>query len=182
MATADPGSIIRVPGRLSHSCTSLTTAWPHGGTGLGLCDQIIIKPNRRVLPIRDEGYGAVVEGIDLGEEWMLMATLRGWDEDAVNKLFPATTVGSTSAKRGVYYPNAFRPGTKLSASAIKLVFTPDDEFNHRFLVIRSALPLTKSDTEIELESSAEHKISVVFWSTIDGTESFAWQFREDITL
>lgn len=183
MGTADLGSILRVPGRLSFNGNSLNTAWPHGGTGLGLVDQIVLQVNRKVVWIKDEGYGAMVEGLDLGDHLVVLAELRGFDTDAVEKLFPATRTGATSGKKGVFYPGTtFRPGTKLSSAAVKLIFTPDDEFNHRFLVVRNAIPLVRESAELQQELSSELTFPVAFHATIDGTEAYAWELKEDITL
>lgn len=181
MSAADLGSIDHVPGRLSFGGTSLATAWPHGGTGLGVVDQIRVLPNRKLGFVKDEGYGRTSSVIDLGEEWWLFAILRGFDADAVEKVFPATRAGAVSGKRGIFYPGTtFRPGTAITS--VKLIFTPDDEFNHRFLVMRAAVPAAQEQTELLHEVSDEFKIPVVFYALVDGTEALAYELKEDITL
>ncbi len=44
MGTTDVSQVLRVPGRLCINPTNLATAWPHGGTGLGVVGSSVLEP------------------------------------------------------------------------------------------------------------------------------------------
>jgi len=183
MSAPDIGTILKVPGRLSINCTDLTLPWPHGGTGLGLCKNIAMKPGRAWQKITEESFAEVEDILDLGESWTLGALLRSDDPDTLQKVFCNTSAGTATGKPVVFYPGTFRAGTLRSQSAVSVIFTPDDDEKHRFLVLYKALPLVDESAELRLQMDEELNIPLIFVAIRDAVKGvMAWGFKGDLTL
>lgn len=193
MALSDISQILKVPGKLAYNPNSLSAPFPHGGTALGLTQDVIFKPTRSYEYIREESFGnEVVDVLDLGESVIIAASLRGYDVDAVAQIFPSVVAGTTSGKNTVYYPNpqntaenqngTFRAGTLKSASGIKLIFTPDDYISYPALIVYNAVPLVEEAAEIKF-SYDEGMIPILFVATRDSSNRlYAWGRLEDLAL
>ncbi len=184
MAASNPRDIMSLPGRLVINPSSLTTAYPGGGTGLGIVQDLSLvleQPYKAVLA--EEFGGQAVEGTIVREGCVLGAILRSWDKDALNKLFPNTTVTSTSEKRLVSSPGTIRPGEKLSDRSAVLVFWPDDTDRHPFFVMRRALPCIKESEAIALRMDQEYGIPMLFFGIQDTSgRLYAFGPKESITV
>lgn len=164
MATKDVGRHLYVPGRLAVGVTDLTIAFPHGGTDLGSVQSIELEVTREAETLRTMEFGTeVVEVVDLGQTYTIAAALRGWDEDALNIVFPSTTeLAATSGRRFVSFPGASRAGALLSASSVVLAFSPDDPETYPGVLFHRAIPLTEESATLSLALRTEGTIGVVF--------------------
>jgi hypothetical protein len=193
MASPDITQILKAPGRLAINPQNLATAWPHGGTGLGLIQDIFLKPSRAYETIREEAFGnEVVDVVDLGESVIIAASLRGFDGDAIGTLFPSTVLATLSGKREVLYPNpsggttsaygTFRAGTFRSGNSVVLMYTPDDYNKYPSLICYRAIPLVEATAEIKF-SYEEGMIPVMFQAIRDTSNRlYAWGRLEDLSL
>lgn len=184
MAASNPRDILTIPGRLVMNPSSLLTSYPGSGTGLGIVQDIIITLEQPYKSIQAEEFGGqTVEGMISREGCVLGAILRSWDRDALAKLFPNTTVTSTSERRKISAPGSVRPGEKLSDRSCVLVFWPDDTDRHPFFVMRRALPCIKETADISMRMDQEYGIPVIFFG-IQDTSSRLYDFgpKESITL
>lgn len=193
MAAPDLNTIIRCPGRLCINPSAFTAAWPHGGQGLGAVQDIVFKPGRSSTILREESYGnEVYDIVDLGESVVVAAALKSWDADAVAALFPSTTTGSVSRKRGIFYPyptvqggtagGTFRPGTMRSNSAVRLLFTPNDTAKYPGIYLYNALPMVEEAAQIRLTLEEDGLIPVVFYGTRDQSHRvYSVARMEDLT-
>lgn len=185
MASPDINAVLHVPGRLCVNPTSLATAWPHGGTGLGLVGDVVVKPGQASEHLHEESFGVeTIDVLDLGEAWTLAATLRSFDSDAVAAVFPATVTGTTSGKTGVAYPGAsYRAGTLRSSNSVSLLFTPDDPGRHDFVYFPRAVPLVDEAAELQRQIAKEQVVAVMFVAIRDSSNRVCLiQRKEDLTL
>lgn len=184
MATPNPANILHSPGRLSFGPADLTTAYPHGGTSLGIVRQIAASPNAQYRSVTAEEYGGeVVEQLYVGEAWTLAAILREYDDDAMAAIFQNTSTGSVSQHTLIEHPGANRAGRLLvAAKGIILVFTPDAP-DTNFVVFHRAIPMVGEAAELSLSHNTPMEIAVVFAGVRDAAGKMVSVGRaEDITL
>lgn len=194
MATDDPRRVLRVPGRLAIAPSNLSLVWPHGGTGLGAVNGVRLKRFGGCWPATAEAKGgAPVEYLEAGESWALAATVRTDQDDAIRRIFPNTSVGTTSQRRVVSAPGSVHAGDWVSDRSVVLVFTPDGATHAKsatapdvdapFVLLYRALPLIAADVEIPLELGEDFAIDVVFHGIPDSSERvMAMGRRPDLTL
>jgi len=177
-------------GRLSATAEgqtySFSTAYPHGGTAIGLVRDVQMRRIEGRQTIIAEEFGVeVIDEVYAGEAWLLSFALRGWDSDGILALFPNTTLASTSKFRGVDYPGTTsKPGTTKAAGAVKVLFTPDDDKNHPAVYLPNAIPEIAEDLTIALGRIDEVLIVCGFRALRDGASAGrAVQIRllEDLT-
>lgn len=181
--TPNPRDILRVPGRLSYGATSLLTAYPHGGTALGVVRAITAAPNERAVNVVAEEYGGeTVERIYLGQGWTLSAILRSYDPAALALLTPNSAAGTVSQERLVTEPGTVRAGHARASAGVKLVFTPDAP-DAPYLVLYRAVPSLDGSAALQFGRSTELEIAMVFAALRDASgRMIAMGRREDITL
>ena len=161
-------------GRLSAALEGQTfnfaTAYPHGGTALGLVRDVQVRRTEgRELIVAEEFGIEVVDELYTGEAWLVAFALRGWDNDAIGTLFPNTAAGTTAKQTGVLYPGTdVPPGSLKAANAVKLLFTPDDTSNHQAVYLPNAIPEVGEELEIDMGRSNEVLIVCGFRALRDG--------------
>ena len=159
-----------VGGRLAINPTDLSTAWPHGGTGLGLVRDAAAKVKTYAHAILEEPWGGepseVVHG---GESVTFVAILRTWDADALGLVYPAGSTGATTGERVVSYPGSFLAGAGLYGSAVKLLFTPTDQENHPAALFYSAMAVLADDVELAYQLDKENETAARFVCARDGS-------------
>tara|TARA_R110000824_G_scaffold89186_1_gene218907 strand:+ start:1385 stop:1939 length:555 start_codon:yes stop_codon:yes gene_type:complete len=184
MGVADSGKVLRVGGRLCINPTNLATAFPHGGTALGMISEAVFQPGLKRYEVTAEEYGG--EPIDLvitSETVVFGCLLRGMDSDAWSTSFEDTTTGSSSGEKVVEYPGATRAGTLASARSVKLLYSPDDIQNDPAILMYSACPILSETAELALAISQEMVVRVVFQGIRD-TSGNVYQIGllEDLTV
>lgn len=185
MATEKLQNLMFISGRLVHSPTDLTAAYPHGGTELGYAREITLIPSQVTTFIRGEEFGqTIVEAIEGGRSWVLGANLRGWDDDAIDTFFPGTALGTTTGRRYITETTTSpQPGALLSSRAIELLFVPDDTDNYPIILFRRALPLVEEAAELAFALRSEFTIPVMFIAIPDTDGKIidiGW--KQDITI
>ena len=169
MASASPDSALRVPGALIAAPSDLATAFPFGGTELGLVQAVQLRREARRELIRAEEFGAeVVDVLDLGEDYLLACSLRGWDSDAWAKVYTNTSVGAASGRASPHSPGAVSAGTLRSGAAFGLLFAPEDVDRHPAVYFPRALALTVEALSVDLNRTGEALTGVVFRATRRG--------------
>ena len=187
MSAATALQAMRVPGALAVGPTNLSTAFPHGGTALGLVRAVIVRRRELRFDVTAEEYGgAIVDTLYRGEEWSLVFELRGWDNDAISALFPNTTLPTVSGERTIQFPQTTKIGGVLQgASAVKLIFTPEDQARHRAVYFRSAIPLLAEEVDMRHARAEEMTVAAGFRALRDGVtanSSVQVALVEDLTL
>ena len=176
MATSDVSSILRVPGRLCVDPTDLSTAFPHGGTALGVVSRIAWEPRISYDEVVAQEWGGVTSKVVYaGESPMLYGILRSWDNDLMQILCRQTGAGSVSGSGtpGNRYlignPDSGtpRPGTLIAGR--KIVFSPLSPDVHEFLILYNAKPKLDVAARMELSVSRELGIPFALICTPDAT-------------
>lgn len=181
--------LLRVPGRLSLAPTSLTAAFPGaGGTDLGKFIDAYLEPRHGYSIIQEEAGGkAIQDAVDLGESLVMGFLLQDLNSTMLAKAFADTTTGA-SGQVLVRYPGSFSPGTLLSAKAARLVFWPNDEERHNFVVMWRALFFLEESARLAHRLDQDLGTPLLAIATL-GTKAdnvteraYEWGLRRDITL
>ena len=187
MATANPRNIRRFRGRIAWAPTSLTAAFPHGGTELGVIRDATFKPGFKYEEIRAEEYGNVpTEYVYDGSHGVFMAVLRGFDNDALSTIFPDTTTGSATGDqilRADVSGSVTLAGTLISTNSGILVVSPNSPETEEFLVLYNAMPMVEAQAQLQYKASEEVGMAVVFGASPDATGR-QWNIgkRRDLSL
>ena len=188
MATGNPRNIRRFRGRLTWNPTDLTTAFPHGGTELGVVRDLVFRFGIQTEEIRAEEWGNVpTEYVYVGSSAFMAAILREFDNDALDTIFLDTPAGATTgdqilrgAVAGAGVPEG---GTLLSTISGVLVVSPDSPQVQEFLVLYNAFPMPEETAELQFSAGAEVGMAVVFRACPDATFR-QWNIgkRRDLSL
>lgn len=186
MAAADLASILNNPGRLCHTPTSTSTAFPHGGTAIGATKEVVCTSVQGRKEIRDEGFGQEIHDIIwTGENWAIACVLRQWDADAVSILFPNTSAGTVTQQRmvvGVTTTNN-RPGLRLRSLAKKILFSPLDPDRVPAVLFYAAVPMPRETEELNLSLDKRFEVGAVFAALRHDTlGTYQVGFLKDLTL
>lgn len=162
MATADPATVHREPGILIASPTTNTGSAPFGGAALGLtfAHEVDMIDAPTLVPAEEFG-GAPVEGIEGGKWLVFSAIFRGWDNDAIQRLFPNTSL-DTTRKILAGTSQSVRAGHLLSERAFPLLFAPNDTTNHRAIYMPRVLPLVSGESKSMRSILREQMIHATF--------------------
>jgi hypothetical protein len=187
MGAPAPEDILFVPGRLAINPTNLATAWPHGGTGLGMVEACALELTEKAYDVWAQEWGCVADQIEQESRWAIGFQARGQDETLLPYVVTQTATGATSGKKKLLWdPSAtgYKPGRRRSARAVVLLFTPDAQSDHRAILFRCALPnLATERALINLEHGDELKTPLVFLAVPSASKTPAeWALLEDITL
>lgn len=183
MALPDATKIFRVPGRLCIDPTNLATAFPHGGTALGIASQIRVVTGLEEASITAEEFGGqAVDVLLMQRDFFMTTLLRQWDNDAINTLFPNTSAGA-SGDKVINWPGSNRSGYLLSNRTVKLCFTADRQTEHPSVIIYKAIPLPEEQEALRLTVLAELAMPAVFLGIRDGSSRVAaWGLLSDLSL
>lgn len=181
MAAPDPGKAFLAGGKLSYGCTDLSTAYPHGGTALGMFGSIVLRvPSEHRLLIEEEhnAPGAVQW---LGGALILGGRLRTWgDDDALAAVMPNTSSSSNGVT--VQWPGSTVPTGAPAAVLTNLVFTPINA-EHPHLVIYKAVALPDRDASLPLTAYRYLDLPVVFVATPNAAGNYgAMGPKADLSL
>jgi hypothetical protein len=187
MSTPDISKVLRLPGRLSHTPTSLATAYPHGGTALGTVGSLDLVPRETPFAVTAEEWGGTPsEFVSGGTIWLLEAKLREFDADALSILFPGYASGArggpTLQIRAA--TNASRAGQNLGALLSRvLVFTPDAVDDFPLVIFRRAVPAIAESAKLAFRGNEAGTIACCWYATPDSNAKIAdVGRRRDLTL
>lgn len=166
MGASDSALSHLVSCRVAYGCTDLTTAWPHGGTGLGLVGSVQVMPPAIYRPVlREEDNGSDVV-VFLGGPLIVGMRIEGWDNDALAGTHPSTT--TVSGDRVIQWPGSgTQPGGQVSPLS-KLVVTPDDPTKPG-VIVYSAAPMIQLNEGMRLQAKSFLYVPVVFTGLPDGS-------------
>lgn len=188
MATSNPRNIRRFRGRIVWNPSSLTSAFPHGGTEIGVVRDLVFRFGIETEEIRAEEWGNVpTEYVYTGSSAFLAAILREFDNDALDAIFPDTPTGSVTSEqtiRGAASGSGVTlGGTLLSGQSGVLVVSPEAPETQEFLVLYNAIPMPEEASRLQISAGEEMGIAVVFRAVPDSTHRM-WHIgkRRDLSL
>ena len=184
MALPDLGRYLWIPGRLAKDPTSFSTVFPHGGTALGDTAGLAIAHRVIQAEIPAQEFGTWSDSLYCGERWSLAGAFHTWDADAINTLFPNTSLGAITGERLIKFsPTAFRAGQLLSSRSVKLIFTPDDPKSVPAIYFRNAAPLVDEAVKYRLSLADETFFPFVFLALPhDSGNAVEFGFLEDLAV
>lgn len=146
---------IRIAGRLAVGTTSLTGAFPHSGTAVGLVTEFAF----RVLPLNyliraEEFAGEIAEITENAEDVWLACLTQGANANMLSQLF-----GSSDR----HYPSSNKPANRLaSGRSTSVVFSPRNTSDFGGLVLYNAIPLWNPDSRIPLNVQEDFGFPIFF--------------------
>jgi hypothetical protein len=187
---ASASQILKVPGALFTSVTSLTGSAPYGGTAIGEVRNRIFRPGVKVHKVAAEEWGGQTCEVLYGATVAVFGcVLRSWDADALRIVFPCSEDGASGEALVLYQPAAddddtFRPGRALASSyGVPLTFVPRAPAAHSFVHLYNAVPAVEETAELQFGVSREIGLAVMWHGLPDDQgRVFAQGRREDITL
>lgn len=198
MSAADVDAVMRNGGRLILNPTDLTLATngydpvtaSFGGTELGVLGDFVFEQLfivDKATGADDRHAGELVEAWHCGETWIMAFTLRQRSDDQKTTFYPNHLVGGTSGKKVLsdQYKGTTtkRPGTRLSARAVKLLFVPTDLTNEAILFYK-AVPMLDEEQRIRLTATEEFKVAAMFQAMWDSVNNglYAQGLLTDLSL
>lgn len=187
MTAPNVSKMLRIPGKLSHSPTSLATAYPHGGTALGTVSVALRFVEPTFLVTAEEWGGCVVELIDGGLQPVLDVEIREVaDPDSLAAVFPCYAAGAAGGPTLVYSVDstAHRAGRRIGDTLSRvLVFTPDNVEEHPWIIFRRAVPALRESVEMTLRGNSTAALRVLWYATPDSNKKVLdWGRRRDLVL
>lgn len=168
MAAPDVTKVYRLDGRLAINCTDFSTAWPHGGTGLGTHARAHLIHGIGSLPVTGEEFGGqAVDHVLMHDSVILLAYIRGWDNDALSTFFQTTTGASTDEVITLHGTN--RAGRLLGQDAVKVTFTARNQASEPSIHLYNAVPLLRPEERMNLTITRELSFLVAFSCMRDGS-------------
>lgn len=189
MSTLDLARAMEVPGRLSFGCTSLSTAFPHGGTEIGLTHEVEVTDDlpRRLLTAEEWG-GEVYDAVAGGQNVSLKAVLRAWDDDAVNLWMLNSSAGTVTQHKVIGVPGTNRAGYQWGGRTTVLVFTPEsviggNDDQHPLVVFHKAMPIQARTVRLPLRLGKKWGLEVEIIGIRDSSDRISKVgFRKDLSL
>lgn len=174
-------------GKVVKDPTNLSIAYPYGGTELGLVGAVLWKPGVKSRQHGAEEWGgAYVESTFIGEVAMLALTLRGFDPDALARVFPNTSTGAVTGRTGIdgkVSGGTVVPGYRMTGRAFKLLLVPDDIEEDEGIILYSAIPGVEETAAMAQSITEEWGVPVFFLGAPDATgRVYAQKHFDDLVL
>ena len=180
-STVDGDAGILSAGRLAYGCSNLATAWPHGGTGLGLIGDVFLFPQRQWKALDMEETNSAHEVLWLGGNLVVAATMMGWDEDAA--AFATPNTATTSSRTVIEWPGSDVTAGAPTTTYTNVVFTPHDTTNGKGFVIYKAAPVPDLNQELAFSAGRFLTVPFVLIALQDGSDRLGKMGRfSDLSL
>lgn len=183
MSAPNVSNIYRSPGRLVKNPTSLTSAYPFGGTELGIARDMAFKPMIATRKLIAEEFKSPVEVILTGTQAVMTGVMRTWDNSMMSTLFPEVTTSSAGDVGIVDTVAGARPGYPLTRKACVLLFSPLAVDLHKSILIYNAVPIVDEAFEMRLSLAEEFGLPFAFQAIPDAYgRSYAIDLRANLSL
>lgn len=156
MATPSADNIYRSPGLLVASPTGSDPSNSYGGTVLGSVTGVMFDPGVRYEPIMYDELGKAGEVLAIHDEPMLYATMRGWDNDILSRVFPSfSSITGVATLGGDLVKLA-------AAKGIPLLYAPFDPAAPAVYMLNAVPMMETSEMGLKLSIMREMNLSLVF--------------------
>lgn len=149
MAAADLNTAFLATGKLSYGCTNLATAYPHGGTALGLVGNLWVFTQSESKALLAEETNSAVEVLWLGGDVTISGTLNNWDNDALAFFNPNTSVVSSATV--IEWPGSDVVAGAPVTTYTNVVFTPNNSA-HPGVILNVAAPVPEVNAQMALSA------------------------------
>jgi len=187
VSARDVERVLRVGGQVAFGVTNLATAWPHGGTGLGVVTYAVVMPNRKTFAVRgaDDKYaGQITDVYNAGENWTLGLSLRQWEDDILTAIFRNYTTAVSGNKVLVdaiqMGSSGLAPGASVPSLG-NLLFTPNNP-EHPAVLFYDVRPIIEETNELLLTAINELQVDLVFQALHTGSRLYQMGLLTDLSL
>lgn len=187
MSARDVEQVLRVGGQVAFGVTDLATAWPHGGTGLGVVSYAVVMPNRKTEIERgaDDKFAGQVVGLHhAGESWTIGLSLRQWADDVLTAIFRNYITAGSGNKVLVdaiqMGGSALVPGQDVPTLG-NLLFTANNP-DHPCVLFYDVRPVIEETSELMMTAINELQVDVVFQALSTGVKMYQMGKLADLTL
>jgi len=150
-------------GRLEHGGTTFGSAFPHGGTDIGVFSRLRIEPVtywERVVREEDNGTDEVLL---FGQDLVVSFRLEEWSADGLSALLPNTRVDT--GDRIITWPLTPQAAPALTP----LVFSPRNTSEHPALIIHNAEVVTAREITSPLSATRHMTFDFVVYGSPNGS-------------
>ncbi len=150
-------------GRLEHGGTTFGSAFPHGGTDIGVFSRLRIRPiehHARVVREEDNGTDEVLL---FGSDLVVSFRLEEWSAAGLAALLPSTRVAT--GDRIITWPYSAQAAPTLTP----LVFSPRNSGEHPALIIHNAEVVVSREIESPLSATRHMTFDFVVYGTPNGS-------------
>jgi len=150
--------ILNIPGRLIVDPTTLALASApnFGGTPIGNAAEIILRVDHTDFEHPAEEYGSeIVEVTQGGDNILIGCFLRGFDKDAVTKVWKGATVSTLTGKPMITFPGA--AGGLGSSRSVRLLYAPENTEEHPAVLLFRAIPLLAEAAQLRFSRSRSNE-------------------------
>lgn len=184
MAAPSAARITHLAGKLCQDPTDLSTAYPHGGTALGIVRAGEWRFSLRTFAVTAEERGSSpVRAYYTGESGVLAVVARELDNDMLTALFVGASAGGTTGRTGVdvdVETASTRAGQEITD--MKILFSPIAKTDHAIYLPR-AVPMVDEAAKVNLRVNADVGVLCLFMATPDDQgRSAIVRPIQDITL
>ncbi len=177
-------NVLRMPGKLVKSPTSLSTTYPYGGTELGVLRNVMWTPGTKYDRAIAEEWKTAVAAFVEEERTLVAAVLRSWDNDLlswVHRNVQTSAFGDVGLLGRVQGTGVNRAGYDQGDLGAKLLFAPQAPGAHRALLLHNAVPMLDESAELQLSISREFGLALMFEAFPDATgRTFSFDFLENL--
>lgn len=142
MAAPNQADALFLTGKLCANATDLASAYPHGGTALGLVGGVELVLGAGVRLLVEEETNAPYGAIPLGGPVELLVRLRAWDEDGVDLLLQG---GSQTSSRPLL---TFLHTVGAKATPLDNVVWSPTRSGYPFIVLRDVVAIPEVDNRM----------------------------------
>lgn len=170
MASANSVKIIRAPGRvvIGPTTSADSGSFPFGGTEIGRIGMFALASNGDNLTVEPEGLSRVADVLEGSIRFSVSFQLRGWDDDAIELLFPDQFAEGDLTRHAVFaVPGVTKPGSSALARAQTILFVPDDPVNVPALIVYRGVPDWRRASDVALRRNQELAIPVAIEAVQD---------------
>ena len=141
MAAGNVARIIRAPGNIVVNPTNLAAAYPYGGTEVGKTNQCALQPMGSSFRVEYEGFREAGDILEGDNRYTFGCFLRGWDDDAVQKLLAGGYEAGSVTQHSVFHePGNQVPGESALTRSVILLYVPDDLIHVPAVLIYNGVP------------------------------------------
>jgi hypothetical protein len=156
MASPNVMRTIRAPGRMVVDPVDFRTAYPYGGTEIGLTRAVIVQPLGTSFRVESEGLGEATDVLEANNRWVVGFFLRGFDDDALTLLLSDyADRGAVTGHTHLKVPNRAMPGASGLTRARRFVFVPDDLIHVPAILIYRGIPDFQDGAEMAFQRGEE---------------------------
>lgn len=136
-----------VTGQLEHGGTTFGSAFPHGGTALGVFSRLRVEPVTYSAQVMREEDNGTDEVLLFGSDLVVTFRLEEWHANSIAALFP--NYRTDTGDNIIHWPFS----AKAAPTLTPLVFTPRNQTEHPALILYKANVVAAREVSTQLSAT-----------------------------